>query len=88
MFGDGEPPAPFPERHERVAWWAEIFQVPCVAAAATLAEVRPLAEAGPEFIALGAAVWDDPRGPAAAVAEASATLDAVAEAEAAALAGR
>ena len=84
MFGDDG--QAFEDRLEQVAWWAEIFQVPCVALAETLAEVRPLAEAGPEFIGLGAAVWDDPRGPAAAVAEVAATLDAVAEAKAAALA--
>ena len=85
MFGDD--PAPFDERLERVAWWAEIFQVPCVAWAASLAEVEPLAEAGAEFVALGDAVWADPRGAAAAVAEAAATLARVAEA-AAALADR
>lgn len=87
MLGDAEA-VPFDERLERVSWWAEIFQVPCVAVAATLAEVKPLAEAGAEFVALGAAVWGDPRGPAAAVAEVAATLAAVAEAEAAALAAR
>ena len=85
MFGDAEA-TPFDERLERVGWWAEIFQVPCVAVAATLAEVRPLAEAGAEFVALGDALWADPRGPAAAVAEAAAVLAAVAEEQAAALA--
>ena len=85
MFGDAEA-MPFDERLERVGWWAEIFQVPCVAVALALTEVRPLAEAGAEFVALGEAVWADPRGPAAAVAEAAAVLAAVAEEEAAALA--
>ena len=37
-----------------------------------LDQLIALADAGAEFIALEAAVWDDPRGPAAAVAEASA----------------
>ena len=57
---------------ERTQWWAEIFNVPCVAYAATIAEVGALADAGAEFVALEAAVWDDSRGPAAAVAEAAA----------------
>ncbi len=57
---------------ERTQWWAEIFNVPCVAFAQSLTEVDALSNAGAEFIALDAAVWDDARGPAAAVAEAGA----------------
>ena len=38
---------------ERVAWWAEVFEVPCVGFAGALDEVAPLAAAGAEFIALG-----------------------------------
>ncbi len=68
------------EAHEavvaRVAWWAEIFNVPCVAYARALSEVRDLAEAGADFIALGDAVFDDPRGVAAALADAAAELAA------------
>ena len=60
---------------EEVAWWAEIFNVPCVAFARSLAEVGGLGLTGAEFVGLGAAVWDDPRGPGAAVAEARAALD-------------
>ncbi len=59
---------------DTAAWWAEIFNVPCVAFAATLDDVEGLALTGAEFVALGAAVWRDPRGPAAAVAEAQAAL--------------
>ncbi|MDX7953598.1 thiamine phosphate synthase [Lichenihabitans sp. Uapishka_5] len=87
MFGDEAEVAPFDERLDRVGWWAEIFQVPCVAMAASLDEVKPLAEASAEFIGLGDALWDDPRGAAAVIAEVAATLAAVAEAKAAALAG-
>ena len=43
---------------ERVSWWAEIFETPCVAYAARLEDVAPLAEAGADFIALDDAVWD------------------------------
>jgi thiamine-phosphate pyrophosphorylase len=59
---------------ERVAWWAELFNTPCVAVANTLADVAPLAEAGADFVLLDDAVWSDARGPAAAVAEAQARL--------------
>ena len=59
---------------ERAAWWAEIFNVPCVAFAARLPDVAALSGAGVDFVALGDAVWSDPRGPAAAVAEANRLL--------------
>lgn len=72
MFGGPGDPAPPADILERTRWWAEIFNVPCVAFARTLEEVEPLADAGAEFIALEAAVWDHARGPAAAVAEAAA----------------
>jgi thiamine-phosphate pyrophosphorylase len=70
---DGDAPV-FAHTLERVAWWAEIFNVPVVAHAASLADVAPLARAGADFIALGAAVFDDPRGPASAVRDAMAAL--------------
>ncbi|PPD46624.1 MAG: thiamine phosphate synthase [Methylocystis sp.] len=62
---------------ERVAWCAELFSTPVVARAATLADVAPLAQAGADFVLLDDAVWADPRGPAAAVAEAFAGLKGV-----------
>ena len=81
MFGepapDGTLPAPAWTR-ERVGWWAEIFNVPCVGYAQSLGEVKPLALAGAEFVALGEAAFADPRGPKAAVAEALAELAAAA----------
>ena len=55
---------------ERVSWWAELFNTPCVARAASLDEIAPLAQAGADFVLLDGAVWTDERGPAAAVAEA------------------
>ena len=45
---------------ERVGWWAEIFETASVAYAATLDDVAPLAAAGADFVALGAAIWDAP----------------------------
>lgn len=72
MFGGPDDPATQHDILERTRWWAEIFNVPCVAFARTLVEIEPLADAGAEFIALEAAAWNDERGPAAAVAEAAA----------------
>ena len=46
---------------ERVAWWAEVFEAPCVAFAASIDEVAPLVRAGADFIALGDWIWRDPR---------------------------
>lgn len=77
MFGDPGPAGKRPSFeaiHERVAWWTEVFEVPCVAYAASLAEVDRLGAA--EFVALGPFIFSDPRGPAAAVADAAARLAA------------
>jgi thiamine-phosphate pyrophosphorylase len=52
---------------ERVAWWAELFVVPCVAYAAHLDEIGPLSAAGADFIAVESLVWSDARGPHAAI---------------------
>ncbi len=68
MFGDPDTPQTFGEIRERIAWWAEIFNLPCVAYAREIAEVAGFVETGTDFIAVEAAVWDDPRGPGAAVA--------------------
>ncbi len=62
---------------ERVSWWNEVFEIPCVAFAGNLDEVEPLGQAGADFIALSDYVWSDPRGPAAALASAVARLKVV-----------
>lgn len=72
MFGeqraDGSVPA-LTQTVERAQWWAEIFNVPCVAYAADLAAVEALAPTGAEFIALGPWVFET-ADPAETVAEA------------------
>lgn len=76
MFGeptDGRRPS-FDAIVERVAWWAELFEVPCVAFAATLDEVGAVAAAGADFVAVGDLIWNDPRGAAPALANAAARL--------------
>lgn len=64
MFGEpgaaGERPS-FDAIEERVAWWAEVFEAPCVAYAASDEEVAPLAKAGADFVALGDWLWRDPQ---------------------------
>lgn len=70
MFGEPRPDgsfAPLESVADRAAWWAEIFETPCVACAPALDAVARLAETGAEFVALGDAVWAHPDGPDAAV---------------------
>jgi len=51
-----------------VAWWAEVMTVPQVAIGGiTVDNCRPLVEAGPDFLAVCAGVWNHAGGPAAAV---------------------
>src|SRR4051812_21560084 len=52
---------------ERLAWWAELFEPPCVGFAATFDEAREFASAGADFVLVGDLIWADPRGPAAAL---------------------
>jgi thiamine-phosphate pyrophosphorylase len=77
MFGDpdqrgGRPP--FDVLTERLSWWAEILELPCIGYAGDADEVRPLAQAGADFVALGDWIWTHPTGTAAAVAAAAASL--------------
>jgi thiamine-phosphate pyrophosphorylase len=63
MFG--EPPAEgeSPTRaavEDRVAWWAEVVEIPCVGYAAAVEDVAPLVAAGADFVALGDFLWRDP----------------------------
>ena len=60
---------------ERVAWWAELFQVPCMGFAGSLDEVEALVAAGADFVALGDWAFSDRGGLPAAVAEAARLLE-------------
>jgi thiamine-phosphate pyrophosphorylase len=55
---------------ERLQWWAELFEPPCVGFAATLEEAREFAAAGADFVLVGDFIWADPRGAAAALMDA------------------
>jgi thiamine-phosphate pyrophosphorylase len=54
---------------ERLDWWAELFEPPCIGHAASPAEAYEFAHAGADFVLVGEAVWTDSRGAAAALAE-------------------
>lgn len=56
---------------ERLDWWAELFEPPCVGFAATLDEAQLFAAAGADFVLVGDIIWQDARGAQAALAEAS-----------------
>ena len=53
---------------ELLAWWAEMFELPCVAIGGiTAANCAPLVRAGADFLAVIGAVWNHPDGAAAGV---------------------
>lgn len=65
IFGDPRPDGylpPLSQTIERAQWWAEIFNIPCIAYAPDLDAVAPLAATGAEFVALGPWLFeaDDP----------------------------
>jgi len=72
MFGeptaDGEGPAKA-AIEDRLAWWAEVFEIPCVGFAASIEDVVPLVAAGADFIALGDFLWRDPDSIAATMSQ-------------------
>ena len=79
MFGEPDEDAHRPSFEavlDRLAWWAEVFEIPCVGFAASVEETEQLAAAGADFVALGDAVFGDARGPAVAMAEAARRLAA------------
>ena len=61
---------------ERLQWWAELFEPPCVGFAASIAEIGEFAAAGADFVLVGDLIWADPRGAAAALAEAEQAIRA------------
>ena len=71
MFGGPASLEPHAHIVERVNWWSEIFNVPCVGYAQDLSSIGDLVRAGADFIALGDAIFADPRGAQAAVRDAA-----------------
>ena len=78
MFGEPDAAGRRPSHDavvDRIAWWAEVFEIPCVAYATALDDIDALVAAGADFVAVGDALFDDPRGPKAAAADAAARLN-------------
>lgn len=59
---------------ERLDWWAELFEPPCIGFAVSTEEAYRFAAAGADFVLVGGFIWADPRGPNAALAEAEAAI--------------
>ena len=78
MFGEpdrhGRRPS-LEELQERLTWWVELFEIPCVAYAGGTDEVAVLSRTGADFIALGDWIWSAPEGAASAIGAAAASLD-------------
>ena len=64
---------------DRVAWWAEIFEIPCAAFAASLEEVAALASAGAEFVVARELCFDAPENGPAVVRAAAVEAGGVAQ---------
>src|SRR3954464_136557 len=59
---------------ERLQWWEELFEPPCVGFAVSREEAFEFAAAGADFILVGDFIWADPRGAKAALEEAEQTI--------------
>lgn len=76
----------FPPLHltiERAAWWAEVFEIPCVALASSADAIAPLAATGAEFIALGPWLFEDQHAIAGHIRDASTQIAQAVAAQAA-----
>ena len=77
LFGepDGNGQRPSSEAiAERLDWWAELFEPPCIGFAASRDEAYEFARAGADFVLVGDFVWTDPRGAAIALADVERTI--------------
>ena len=62
---------------ERLQWWDELFEPPCIGFAASREEAAEFASSGADFVLVGDFIWADPRGAKAALIDAG---QAIAEA--------
>lgn len=69
-------PDPHPRNLALGEWWSEVVEIPCIVLAGSQMEsIRAAALTGAEFVAVSAAVFAHPDGPAAAVRQANHLLD-------------
>jgi thiamine-phosphate pyrophosphorylase len=59
---------------ERLQWWDELFEPPCVGFAGSFDEVGEFAANGADFVLVGDFIWADPRGAEAALMAAEQTV--------------
>ncbi|HOT82068.1 MAG TPA: thiamine phosphate synthase [Candidatus Defluviicoccus seviourii] len=72
--------APTAADPEILEWWSTMMTVPCVAIGGlTVANCAAVIEAGADFLAVSAGVWDHPEGVAAAVRAFNAAIERVRE---------
>jgi thiamine-phosphate pyrophosphorylase len=79
LFGEPDAHGERPSQEaiaERLGWWAELFEPPCVGYAATREEAVAFVRAGADFILADDLIWQDGRGPAVALAELGAAIKA------------
>lgn len=72
LFGEIGPGGHRPAKEaicERLAWWAELFEPPCIGYAASASEAHDFVAAGADFVLVEDLIWCDGRGPAAALAD-------------------
>jgi thiamine-phosphate pyrophosphorylase len=60
---------------ERLQWWAELFEPPCVGFAASCEEAREFAGVGADFVLVGDLIWNDSRGAAAALMDVAQAIE-------------
>ncbi|WP_426437313.1 thiamine phosphate synthase [Bradyrhizobium genosp. P] len=72
LFGEPDPAGQRPSIEaiaERLGWWDELFEPPCVGFAVSREEAEEFAAAGADFVLVGDFIWTDPRGAKAALIE-------------------
>ena len=78
LFGEPDARGERPSQEaiaERLQWWAELFEPPCVGYATSREEVDAFVLAGADFILVDDLVWSDPRGATTALAEIGQAID-------------
>jgi thiamine-phosphate pyrophosphorylase len=73
LFGEPDPRGQRPSVEaiaERLQWWDELFEPPCVGFAGSRDEAFEFAAAGADFVLVGDFIWANPRGAEAALIEA------------------
>jgi len=77
LFGEPDASGQLPSVEaicERLQWWDELLEPPCVGFAGAYDEVFEFAAAGADFVLVGDFIWADPHGAAAALKEAGRTV--------------